>query len=110
MAKRKITVTVDEELVESVQQLETGSLSSVVNAALAAEVQRRARAAALARQLAEWDDAYGPVSPELSAWAEQVFDDLDGLGTTADAASPTAARATPRPTSGPRRTRRKGAA
>ena len=45
MAKRKITVTVDEGLVEAVQALGDDSLSSVVNAALASELDRRARAA-----------------------------------------------------------------
>jgi hypothetical protein len=54
MAERKVTVTVDEHLVELVHQLGAESLSSVVNVALAAEVDRMARAAALGRLLAEW--------------------------------------------------------
>lgn len=41
MAKRKITVTVDDDLVEAVQRLGAESLSSVVNAALARDVERR---------------------------------------------------------------------
>jgi len=79
MAKRKITVTVDEELVETAQALGAESLSSVVNRALAQEVDRRARAAALARLLAEWDAAHGPVDPAAAAWAGEVFDQLDGV-------------------------------
>lgn len=77
MAKRKITVTVDEDLVEAVQTLGAGSLSGVVNTALAAEVDRRARAAALAQLLAGWDEAYGPVPDHLAADAAAAFDDLD---------------------------------
>ena len=55
MAKRKITVTVDEELVETAHALGRDSLSSVVNRALEREVDRRARHGALGRLLAEWE-------------------------------------------------------
>ena len=79
MAKRKITVTVDEDLVESVQALGAESLSAVVNDALAAEVERRARAAALGRLLAEWDAAFGPVSGAAAAGAAAAFDDVDAV-------------------------------
>jgi hypothetical protein len=79
MAKRKVTVTVDEDLVESVQRLGAESLSSVVNAALAAEVDRRARAAALERMLEEWDEALGPVDDDAAEAARAAFDDLDAL-------------------------------
>jgi Arc/MetJ family transcription regulator len=77
MAKRKITVTVDEELVAAVRRDGTETLSSVVNAALAEEVERRARRAALGRLLAEWDAAAGPVAPEALADAEAAFDDVE---------------------------------
>jgi len=86
MAKRKITVTVDEELVELVQDAGTASLSSVVNSALGREVDRRARAAALQRMLAEWDDAYGPVSEDDAAAAVDAFDDLDAVSESSGAA------------------------
>ncbi len=85
MAKRKVTVTVDEELVETLQHLGDASLSSVVNAALAAEVDRRSRAAALGRLLADWDAAFGPVSAAATATARAAFDDLDGLSESAEA-------------------------
>jgi hypothetical protein len=77
MAKRKITVTVDEELVDAVHTLGAESLSSVVNAALAGEVDRRARAAALGRLLSEWDEVFGPVDDATRAAAASAFDDLD---------------------------------
>ena len=75
MAKRKITVTVDDDLVDAVQTLGAESLSAAVNAALAAEVERRARAAALRRLLAGWDVAYGPVPDDTMAQAAAAFDD-----------------------------------
>jgi hypothetical protein len=82
MAKRKITVTVDEDLVDSVHALGSESLSAVVNEALAHEVQRRARAAALGRLLADWDATYGPVTAEAAAAAAAAFDDLDAVAVT----------------------------
>lgn len=72
-------MTVDEELVETVQTLGSESLSAVVNEALAAEVERRARAAALGRMLADWDAAFGPVSGEAVAAAAHAFDDADAV-------------------------------
>ncbi|MGH9122429.1 MAG: CopG family transcriptional regulator [Acidimicrobiales bacterium] len=83
MAKRKITVTVDEGLVEAIQTLGAGSMSGVVNAALASEVDRRARAAALARLLDGWDRELGPVAADVAADAAASFDDLDALAETA---------------------------
>jgi hypothetical protein len=83
MAKRKITVTVDEGLVEAVAAFGTDSLSSVVNAALVGEVDRRARAAALERLLNSWDVAFGPVSQEALEAARVAFDDLDATSSEA---------------------------
>lgn len=88
MAKRKITVTVDEGLVETVHALGAESLSSVVNAALANEVERRARAAALERMLADWDATFGAVPDETAAAAAAAFDDLDASAGGPPAAPP----------------------
>jgi post-segregation antitoxin (ccd killing protein) len=79
MAKRKITVTVDEELVELAHRLGTETLSGVVNEALAAHVERLGRRAALRELLEGWDATLGPVSAEAAAAARAAFDDLDGL-------------------------------
>jgi hypothetical protein len=81
MAKRKITVTVDQELVDSVQTIGTESLSAVINTALAQEVDRRARAAALSRLLAEWDSKFGAVAAGDAAAAVTAFDDVDAVAT-----------------------------
>ncbi|MGH9103273.1 MAG: type II toxin-antitoxin system VapB family antitoxin [Acidimicrobiales bacterium] len=90
MVKRKITVTVDEEVVEQVQSLGgPASLSGIVNEALAAHVERLGRRAALGDLLAAWDSHQGAVSPEALAEAAAAFDELDGVavGTTGSAGS-----------------------
>lgn len=84
MAKRKITVTVDEGLVETIAQVSTDSVSAVVNSALRVEVQRLARAAALKGRLDEWDAAFGPVSEAARVAAAAAFDDLDAIGPASD--------------------------
>lgn len=78
MAKRKITVTVDEGLVEQAHLLGVASLSAVVNEALAAHVERLARRAALRQLLDNWERELGPVSEAAAAEARAVFDELDG--------------------------------
>lgn len=87
MAKRKITVTVDEELIDAAR-LGSESLSAVVNSALAAEVDRRARAAALGRLLAEWEADFGPVDPAAAEMARRAFDDLDGVDALSEPSAP----------------------
>jgi post-segregation antitoxin (ccd killing protein) len=78
MVKRKVTVTVDEELIEAAK-LGSESLSAVGTVALAAEVDRRARAAALRRTLSDWEAEFGAVDDQALLAARRAFDDLDGL-------------------------------
>lgn len=77
MAKRKITISVDEELVDAVQQLGGSSPSGMVNAVLTAEVDRRVREAALGRLLSDWEAELGPVPEEAVVAARNAFDDVD---------------------------------
>lgn len=84
MAKRKITVTVDEQLVEAVKLDRDATLSAVVNSALAAEVDRRAQLAALTELLREWESEAGPVPAEARATAAAAFDELDASGSHPD--------------------------
>jgi len=79
MAKRKITVTVDEELVSAAQELGDTSLSAVVNMALFHEMDRRARAHALRQLLDRWETELGPVPASDLEAARAAFDQLDGL-------------------------------
>jgi hypothetical protein len=75
MAKRKITVTVDDELVDGQAHTFPGeSLSGFVNTALRAEHDRRARRAALRVILDEWEASLGPADPATQAWAAAAFD------------------------------------
>lgn len=78
MAKRKITVTVDEALVAAAQELGDTSLSAVVNMALFHEVDRRARAQALRLLVERWEADLGPVPEGDMATARAAFDELDG--------------------------------
>lgn len=79
MAKRKITVTVDEEIVEQAHLLGVESLSAVVNEALTVHVERLARRAALRELLDTWEREFGPVSEAAAADARAAFDELDGV-------------------------------
>lgn len=79
MAKRKITVTVDEEFVEILRRLDE-SASSVVNQALAEHFERRGSNEALGMMLDEWDRKFGPVDdPALEADARAAFEEAEGI-------------------------------
>jgi post-segregation antitoxin (ccd killing protein) len=75
MAKRKITVTVDEELVDLAHEFGEQKLSAVVNTALAEHVERLARLATLRQLLDRWEAQAGPVSPDVRADAAAAFDE-----------------------------------
>lgn len=79
MAKRKITVTVDEEIIEEARRLGVDNLSAVVNEALAAHVERAARRAALRELLDTWEEKFGPPSEEDMAEARAAWDEADGI-------------------------------
>jgi hypothetical protein len=78
MAKRKITVTVDEELVDLAHTLGEDKLSAVVNTALAEHVERLGRLATLRQLLDRWDSQAGPVPAEVRADAAAAFDEAEG--------------------------------
>lgn len=82
MGKRKVTVTVDESIVEQVRLLGDDNLSALVNAALGAHVERLARRAALGDLLDSWDEQLGPVPTAEADAARAAFDELDGHTST----------------------------
>lgn len=84
MAKRKITVTVDADLVEELRAGEE-AMSAVVNQALATHFERRARQAALGDLLAEWESRLGPIAEPAVTAARAAFDEADGLAHEASA-------------------------
>ena len=85
MAKRKITVTVDEELVERAKRLGGQNVSAVVNQALGEHVERLERHEAMTRMIDDWDRELGPTSPASQARAKAAFDELDGMDLRATA-------------------------
>ncbi|MGI5217119.1 type II toxin-antitoxin system CcdA family antitoxin [Nocardia sp. CA-290969] len=80
MAKRKITVTIDEEVLAKARQLGDAHLSAVVNAALAEHVDRLARRDALRDLLEGWERSVGPVGDDDASDAAAAFDELEGIG------------------------------
>jgi hypothetical protein len=81
VAKRKITVTVDDSLLVAIDALGVENLSSTVNAALAAEVETLGHRAALGELLRHWDSVYGPVSATDLQSAGSALAELDGVST-----------------------------
>ncbi len=79
MAKRKITVTVDEELLERAHQLGAKTISGVVNQALSSHLEQLGRQAALRQLLDRWDTEQGPISEAAAAEARAAFDELDAM-------------------------------
>jgi hypothetical protein len=61
--KRKVSVTLDEDLVKEVEK-GNGSLSAVVNTALRSDLERRRRQLALERLLDRLAAEDGPLGPE----------------------------------------------
>lgn len=78
MAKRKITVTVDEELVQRLRSSDE-AMSATVNQALKVYYEREARLAALASLLEAWEEALGPIPPDAMAKASAAFDEVDDM-------------------------------
>lgn len=79
MAKRKVTVTIDEELIELLRDQGAENVSAAVNSALAEHAERVGRLAALRSQLDRWDVEFGPVSEKAARRARQAFDELDAI-------------------------------
>ena len=65
-AKRKVSISLDEELVSALEA-ESESLSSQVNDAVRIEFMRRRRRALLGEMLAEFERTVGPVDEALVA-------------------------------------------
>jgi post-segregation antitoxin (ccd killing protein) len=64
MAKRKVSISLDEDLVEELKREDEG-LSAQVNAAVSAELERRRRHRLLVELLDHLDAEYGPVDESL---------------------------------------------
>jgi len=79
MAKRKVTVTIDGELLDILRDQGAENVSATINAALAEHAERVGRLAALRSLLDQWDAEFGPVSAKAALEARRAFDELDGF-------------------------------
>ena len=79
MAKRKVTVTVDGELLDILRAQGAENVSAAINDALAEHAEKVGRLAALRSQLDRWDREFGPVSAKAALEARRAFDELDGF-------------------------------
>jgi Arc/MetJ family transcription regulator len=80
MAKRKITVTVDEAVLEAIERLGIQNLSATVNAALLAEVDAVGHRQALGELPSHRDQKYGDVPEVELVSARAMFDELGLTG------------------------------
>lgn len=69
--KRKVSLSLDADLIEELERDAEEALSAQVNAALRAEVERRRRQRALRQLLDELDAQDGPLMPEDEAEIER---------------------------------------
>lgn len=76
--KKRVTVNLDEDLVESLRELDAPSVSAAVNAAVRRAVEREAHRRALECWLDELDGRFGPPSDEDYAAARAVVDEAMG--------------------------------
>jgi hypothetical protein len=75
MAKEKVTLTVDADVLRELRGLVGArSLSAAVDSAIAAYVQRARHLAAVDDWLAELEREHGPVPTETLEWAARVVD------------------------------------
>jgi hypothetical protein len=77
MAKRKISVTIDEDLLELANDSGT-PVSVLVNTALGEHLDRLARHAALGDLLERWESLLGPIDESERADVQAAFAEADG--------------------------------
>lgn len=85
MSKRRVTLTLDEDIVEALRQREARSLSAVVNAALREAIESDNHRKAALKWLDELNAKYGKATPaeaaEIDAWLDEI-----GFGNSSDSA------------------------
>jgi Arc/MetJ-type ribon-helix-helix transcriptional regulator len=82
--KKRITVNLDEDLVEALKELDAPSVSAAVNSAVRDAVEREAHRRALSEWLHELYDRHGPPSEADYAAAQAVLDEAMGRTSRAD--------------------------
>jgi hypothetical protein len=77
MSKRRITLSLDEDVVEALEAWGARSLSAAANAALREAVAKEAHHRALLSWLDELDQRFGAPTAEDRTEASQLLDDLE---------------------------------
>ena len=85
MKKRRITLSLDEDVVEALEGVGARSVSAAANDALRAAVAIDAHRRALLAWLDELDERHGAPTPEHLAAADAVLDEASGAGPAAGA-------------------------
>jgi hypothetical protein len=78
MNKRRVTLNLDEDIVEALAATNGSSMSAAANRALRRALQEEANRAALLRWLDVLDEKYGHATPGEHADNEAFLDRLDG--------------------------------
>jgi post-segregation antitoxin (ccd killing protein) len=87
MAKRKLTITVDEELLVQLDSLGVENISATVNAAIVRLVEERLRLQALEQLVEGLIAVNGEPTAQEFALAEALFDELEAGNPTSSAFS-----------------------
>ncbi len=79
MRKRRVTLSLDEDVVEALEAIGGRSLSATANDALRGAVAEAAHRMALSRWLDELDERHGPPTQEEHDRADDALDEALGL-------------------------------
>ena len=77
MKKRRLTLNLDEDVIQALESVESSSISAAANNALRGAIAGEAHRSALARWLDELDEDYGAPSTAEIATAEALVADLE---------------------------------
>lgn len=86
MSKHRVTLTLDEDLIEALQQRSGRSLSAAANAALRQAIESDNHRKAALAWLTELDAKYGKASPEEEAQNEAFLDEIGFSDSSSNAA------------------------
>jgi hypothetical protein len=86
MSKRRVTLTLDEDLIEALKHQHARSLSAAANASLRQAIESDNHRKAAAKWLAELDAKYGKATREEQAENEAFLDEI-GFGSSSDNAA-----------------------
>ncbi|MGH9112519.1 MAG: hypothetical protein ACRDZN_09540 [Acidimicrobiales bacterium] len=79
MKKRRVTLNLDEDIVEMLKGMDSSSLSAAANGALREALEVELHRRALGEWLDEMDAKFGPPTEEDFALADAVLDEAMGL-------------------------------